>query len=94
MDIPIEQRGCVPDSAGTAPNIPAPLSSKPLEDTPIRSVDKMTIGSGRRGPVTETIQRRFFDIINGRAPDTHGWLTYVYPEAERPAAAEAAAGTP
>ena len=64
------------------------------EITPIRSVDKISIGSGRRGPVTEAIQRRFFDIINGLAPDTHGWLTYVYPEAERPAAAEAAAGTP
>ncbi len=64
------------------------------EITPIRSVDKIAIGSGRRGPVTEAIQQRFFDIINGRAPDTHGWLTYVYPEAERPAAAEAAAGTP
>ena len=64
------------------------------EITPIRSVDKISIGSGRRGPVTEAIQRRFFDIINGRAPDTHGWLTYVYPEAERPAAAEAAAGAP
>ena len=64
------------------------------EITPIRSVDRITIGSGRRGPVTEAIQRRFFDIIHGRAPDTHGWLTYVYPEAERPAAAEAVAGAP
>ena len=64
------------------------------EITPIRSVDRITIGSGRRGPVTEAIQRRFFDIIHGRAPDTHGWLTYVYPEAQRHATAEAAAGAP
>jgi branched-chain amino acid aminotransferase len=47
------------------------------EVTPIRSVDKVTIGAGRRGPVTEAIQRRFFDVINGRVPDSHGWLTYV-----------------
>ena len=50
------------------------------EITPIRSVDKINIGSGRRGPVTETIQRRFFDVVNGREPDTRGWLTYVYQE--------------
>jgi branched-chain amino acid aminotransferase len=49
------------------------------EITPIRSVDKITIGEGRRGPVTEALQRAFFDVINGNAPDRHGWLTYVYP---------------
>ena len=41
MDIVIQQDGCVPDSAGTAPNIPAPLASTPPEDTPIRSVDDL-----------------------------------------------------
>lgn len=51
-----------------------------VEITPIRSVDKITIGSGRRGPVTEAIQRAFFDIINGTAPDRYGWLTPVYEE--------------
>jgi len=50
-----------------------------VEITPIRSVDKITIGEGRRGPVTEALQRAFFDVINGAAPDRHGWLTYVYP---------------
>jgi branched-chain amino acid aminotransferase len=50
------------------------------EVTPIRSIDKITVGSGRRGPVTEALQRAFFDTINGEVPDTHGWLTYVYPE--------------
>ena len=50
------------------------------EVTPIRSIDKIAIGAGRRGPVTEALQRAFFDVINGDVPDTHGWLTYVYPE--------------
>jgi len=50
------------------------------EVTPIRSVDKIQVGVGRRGPVTAAIQRAFFDIINGEAPDTYGWLTYVYAE--------------
>ena len=61
------------------------------EITPIRSVDKIPIGSGRRGPITKVIQERFFDIINGREPDTRGWLTYVYPESEPHQTAEATA---
>ena len=59
------------------------------EVTPIRSVDKITIGSGRRGPITEALQRAFFDVINGEVPDTHGWLTYVYPDEAACAPAEA-----
>ncbi len=50
------------------------------EVTPVRSIDKITIGSGRRGPVTEALQQAFFDVINGEVPDSHGWLTYVYEE--------------
>jgi branched-chain amino acid aminotransferase len=50
------------------------------EVTPIRSIDRITIGPGRRGPITEALQRRFFAVINGESPDSHGWLTYVYPE--------------
>jgi branched-chain amino acid aminotransferase len=48
------------------------------EVTPIRSIDRITIGAGCRGPVTQALQRAFFDVINGEVPDTHGWLTYVY----------------
>jgi branched-chain amino acid aminotransferase len=50
------------------------------EVTPVRSVDKIKISTGRRGPITEAIQRAFFDLINGEVPDTHGWLRYVYAE--------------
>ena len=52
------------------------------EVTPVRSIDKIQIGAGRRGPITEALQRAFFDVVNGEAPDTHGWLTYVYEEDE------------
>jgi len=48
-----------------------------VEVTPIRTVDKMPIGTGKR-PVTEAIRRTFFDILNGELPDTHNWLTFVY----------------
>ena len=40
------------------------------EVTPIRSIDKITIGTGRRGPITEALQQAFFDVINGEVPDT------------------------
>ena len=48
-----------------------------VEVTPIRSVDRIKVGRGRRGPVTEAIQQRFFQIVRGEAPDTHGWLQFV-----------------
>jgi len=59
-----------------------------VEVTPIRSVDRIKVGRGRRGPVTEAIQQRFFQIVKGDAPDTHGWLQYV----NTPAAATSGSG--
>jgi branched-chain amino acid aminotransferase len=60
-----------------------------VEVTPIRSVDRIRVGRGRRGPVTEAIQQRFFAIVAGEAPDTHGWLQPVNAPAAttKPAAA-------
>ena len=49
------------------------------EISPIRSVDKIAIGNGTRGPVTAALQQRFFDLVNGQVPATHDWLTRVYP---------------
>jgi branched-chain amino acid aminotransferase len=54
-----------------------------VEVTPIRSVDRIKVGRGRRGPVTEAIQQRFFKIVKGEAPDPYGWLQPV----QAPAAA-------
>lgn len=47
------------------------------EITPIRSVDRITVGLGRRGQITEKLQEQFFAYINGEIPDKHGWLTYL-----------------
>jgi branched-chain amino acid aminotransferase len=47
------------------------------EVTPIRSVDHIVIGPGRRGPITTKLQSEFFKIISGEAPDRHHWLTAV-----------------
>ena len=47
------------------------------EITPVRSVDRMPVGSGTRGPVTKAIQDVFFGIIRGEREDKWGWLTPV-----------------
>ncbi len=47
------------------------------EVTPIRELDRIEIGIGSRGPVTEKIQSAFFDIVNGRNPKYAEWLTKV-----------------
>lgn len=47
------------------------------EITPIRSVDKIVVGRGMRGPVTQALQRAFFDVVECRVPDEYGWLTFV-----------------
>ena len=53
------------------------LSGTASEITPVRSVDKLPVGTGKPGPVTGALQKRFLDIVNGRADDAHGWLTYT-----------------
>jgi len=50
------------------------FSGTAAEITPIRSVDRIVVGKGARGPITEKLQKAFFDIVNGQAPDSHGWL--------------------
>ena len=47
------------------------------EISPIRSIDRISIGSGRRGPITEKLQNEFFGIVNGTKPDRYNWLTPV-----------------
>jgi len=47
------------------------------EVTPIKSIDRVPIGSGTRGPITKKLQDRFFQYLSGKAEDTYGWLTQV-----------------
>jgi len=47
------------------------------ELTPVRSVDRITVGEGHRGPLTKAIQQRYLGIAAGRIPDPYGWLTPV-----------------
>jgi branched-chain amino acid aminotransferase len=53
------------------------FSGTAAEVTPIRELDRIEIGAGSRGPITEKIQSAFFDIVNGRNPKYAHWLTKV-----------------
>ena len=61
------------------------LTGTASEVTPVRSLDRITIGKGKAGDVTRQLQRTFLDIVQGKAEDAHGWLTHV--KAERASAA-------
>jgi branched-chain amino acid aminotransferase len=47
------------------------------EITPIRSIDKIIIGKGERGPITKKLQEIFFAYVSGEIPDKYNWLTFV-----------------
>ncbi len=51
------------------------------EVTPIRSVDRLPVGDGKRGPVTAHIQEHFFALVRGQDEDRWGWLSHVRPRA-------------
>ncbi len=53
------------------------FSGTAAEVTPIREVDGRTIGDGTRGPITERLQRRYFDLVHGRDDSHPEWLDYV-----------------
>ncbi|MGH2452734.1 MAG: branched-chain amino acid transaminase [bacterium] len=53
------------------------FSGTAAEVTPVRSVDRVPVGAGRRGPITARLMEAFFGVAEGRHPDTHGWLTPV-----------------
>jgi branched-chain amino acid aminotransferase len=57
------------------------FSGTAAEITPIRSVDRISVGKGSRGPITERLQTAFFDVVKGTAPDPFGWL---HPVAKAP----------
>lgn len=53
------------------------LTGTAAEVTPVRSVDRLPIGSGTRGPITKQVQDEFFAITSGEKEDRHNWLTHV-----------------
>ncbi len=47
------------------------------EVTPIRSVDHIPVGEGKPGPITLSLQKAFFEVVDGKRPDKYGWLTHL-----------------
>ncbi|PSW01417.1 branched-chain-amino-acid transaminase [Photobacterium lipolyticum] len=56
------------------------MTGTAAEIVPVRSVDQITVGEGKRGPVTKDIQTAYFGLFNGTTEDKWGWLDYVYSE--------------
>lgn len=50
------------------------------EITPIRSVDRLAVGTGKPGPITKAVQNAFFGIVSGELEDRYNWLTVVHSE--------------
>ena len=53
------------------------FSGTAAEISPIRSVDRIPVGAGKRGPITEQLQRAFFSLVEGKSEDRYGWLAPV-----------------
>jgi len=53
------------------------FSGTAAEITPIRSIDRIKVGAGARGPITKRVQDAFFAITSGKVPDRHGWLSPI-----------------
>jgi branched-chain amino acid aminotransferase len=53
------------------------LTGTAAEVTPVKTVDRLPVGKGERGPITKMVQQEFFDITSGKKPDRHNWLTHV-----------------
>ena len=73
--IPVEARKITRDDVYIADE--AFFTGTAAEVTPIRELDGRIIGNGARGPITEKLQAAFFDIVYGRNPKYHSWLTPV-----------------
>ena len=75
LGIPVEEKSLPREALYLADELF--FTGTAAEVTPIRSVDRQTVGKGARGPVTAALQKAFFDVIECKVADEHGWLTFV-----------------
>jgi branched-chain amino acid aminotransferase len=73
--IPVEERSVTRDDLYIADEIF--LTGTAAEVTPVREVDRRTVGDGRRGPVTKLLQEAYFSVAAGRDPKYERWLRYL-----------------
>ncbi|MDR1529335.1 MAG: branched-chain amino acid transaminase [Burkholderiales bacterium] len=75
MDIEVIERRITRDEIYCADE--AFFTGSAAEVTPIRELDRRQVGAGCRGPLTEKLQTRFFDVVYGRDSSKRAWLTYL-----------------
>jgi len=75
LGIPLVEKNITRDEVYVADE--AFFTGTAAEVTPIREVDRRVIGIGQRGPVTESLQRMYFDQVHGRRRENEQWLTYI-----------------
>ena len=75
IEIPAQELTMPRDALYTADEVF--FTGTAVEIAPITSVDKIPVGRGQVGPITRRLQTAFFDLVSGKAPDRHGWLTPV-----------------
>jgi branched-chain amino acid aminotransferase len=76
--IPVEERPLAREMLYVADEVF--LTGTASEVTPVRSIDRIAVGSGERGRITAQLQREYLDIATGKVEDRHGWLTHVRAE--------------
>jgi branched-chain amino acid aminotransferase len=76
--IPVSEQPLTRESLYTADEVF--FTGTAAEVTPVRSVDRINVGKGKAGSTTLQLQRKYLDVVTGKAPDPHGWLTYVRAE--------------
>ena len=91
LEIPIVESGLQRASLYVADELF--FTGTAAEVTPIRSVDRIPVGEGRRGPITERIQKVFFEITSGDREAPGDWLTYVNEQRSAQADGAPAAGS-
>jgi branched-chain amino acid aminotransferase len=75
LGIPVREQSVPREMLYTADEVF--LTGTAAEVTPVRSIDQIPVGKGEVGPITRELQSRFLDLVHGRVPDSHGWLTLV-----------------
>jgi branched-chain amino acid aminotransferase len=78
MGLPVREQDLPREMLYTAEEVF--LTGTASEVTPVRSIDRLVIGNGKRGPITTQIQQRFLELAQGKIDDPYGWLTYVRAE--------------
>ena len=80
LDIPVREQAIPRETLYMADEMF--LTGTASEVVPVRSVDRTPVGTGKAGPITRRLQKRFLEIVRGEVADTRGWLAYTRTAAE------------